>query len=145
MRNLEAWPISDMNKRESMSQGILPCYDSRHNHPGGCFAHELGLRNRYIRIAMHIHSSEGTSKAQAEASSEVQPIGRRTRMLIDALAGAISGCISRVVVGPLDVIKIRFQVGDPCMNDDPSILPWRHPGLPYTHGQSLGPHPGCPS
>ena len=38
------------------------------------------------------------------------PMGRRTRMLIDALAGAISGCISRVVVGPLDVIKIRFQV-----------------------------------
>lgn len=31
-------------------------------------------------------------------------------MLVDALAGAISGCISRVVVGPLDVIKIRFQV-----------------------------------
>ena len=29
---------------------------------------------------------------------------------MDALAGAISGCISRIVVGPLDVIKIRFQV-----------------------------------
>lgn len=28
----------------------------------------------------------------------------------DALAGAIAGCISRVIVGPLDVIKIRFQV-----------------------------------
>lgn len=31
-------------------------------------------------------------------------------MAVDALAGAISGCISRIVVGPLDVIKIRFQV-----------------------------------
>lgn len=29
---------------------------------------------------------------------------------VDAIAGAISGCISRFVVGPLDVIKIRFQI-----------------------------------
>ena len=36
-------------------------------------------------------------------------VSRKTRMMIDALAGAISGCISRIVVGPLDVIKIRFQ------------------------------------
>ncbi|KAL5228147.1 hypothetical protein ABZP36_016412 [Zizania latifolia] len=32
------------------------------------------------------------------------------RALVDALAGAISGGISRTVTSPLDVIKIRFQV-----------------------------------
>lgn len=29
---------------------------------------------------------------------------------LDALAGAIAGCIARIILGPLDVIKIRFQV-----------------------------------
>lgn len=32
------------------------------------------------------------------------------RLVLDAIAGALSGCIARVVVGPLDVVKIRFQV-----------------------------------
>lgn len=36
--------------------------------------------------------------------------GKVKRALIDAAAGAISGCISRSVTSPLDVIKIRFQV-----------------------------------
>lgn len=31
-------------------------------------------------------------------------------MLLDAAAGAIAGCIARFLTGPLDVIKIRFQV-----------------------------------
>ena len=34
----------------------------------------------------------------------------RNRIVLDAGAGALAGCISRFVVGPLDVIKIRFQV-----------------------------------
>ena len=36
--------------------------------------------------------------------------GEHNRVIIDAGAGALAGCISRFVVGPLDVIKIRFQV-----------------------------------
>ncbi|THU70231.1 hypothetical protein C4D60_Mb08t22830 [Musa balbisiana] len=36
--------------------------------------------------------------------------GPLRRALIDSLAGAISGGISRTVTSPLDVIKIRFQV-----------------------------------
>lgn len=32
------------------------------------------------------------------------------RVVVDAAAGAIAGCIARFIVGPLDVIKIRFQV-----------------------------------
>ncbi|WOK96125.1 hypothetical protein Cni_G04832 [Canna indica] len=36
--------------------------------------------------------------------------GQLKRALIDSLAGAISGGISRTVTSPLDVIKIRFQV-----------------------------------
>jgi solute carrier family 25 thiamine pyrophosphate transporter 19 len=35
------------------------------------------------------------------------------RALVDSLAGAISGGISRTVTSPLDVIKIRFQVPPP--------------------------------
>ena len=30
--------------------------------------------------------------------------------LVHATAGALAGCISRFAVGPLDVLKIRFQV-----------------------------------
>lgn len=37
--------------------------------------------------------------------------GKNTaRIVIDATAGAIAGCIARIIIGPLDVIKIRFQV-----------------------------------
>ena len=32
------------------------------------------------------------------------------RAAIDATAGALAGCIARFVTGPLDVVKIRFQV-----------------------------------
>ncbi|KAG8079000.1 hypothetical protein GUJ93_ZPchr0007g6267 [Zizania palustris] len=41
--------------------------------------------------------------------AEEEPSQMR-RALVDALAGAISGGISRTVTSPLDVIKIRFQV-----------------------------------
>lgn len=41
----------------------------------------------------------------------MEETGQLKRALIDALAGAISGGISRMVTSPLDVIKIRFQVG----------------------------------
>ncbi|KAF3341364.1 mitochondrial thiamine pyrophosphate carrier-like isoform X3 [Carex littledalei] len=36
--------------------------------------------------------------------------GQLNRALVDTLAGAIAGGISRTVTSPLDVIKIRFQV-----------------------------------
>lgn len=35
---------------------------------------------------------------------------RKSNPVVDATAGAIAGCAARFVVGPLDVIKIRFQV-----------------------------------
>lgn len=38
------------------------------------------------------------------------PGDQRKRALHDAVAGAVSGCVARFVVGPLDVLKIRFQV-----------------------------------
>lgn len=37
--------------------------------------------------------------------------GQLKRVVIDATAGLIAGAISRTVTSPLDVIKIRFQVG----------------------------------
>jgi solute carrier family 25 thiamine pyrophosphate transporter 19 len=36
--------------------------------------------------------------------------GKPRKVSLDALAGALAGCVSRFVVGPLDVVKIRFQV-----------------------------------
>lgn len=35
---------------------------------------------------------------------------RKHRVASDALAGALAGAVSRFIVGPLDVVKIRFQV-----------------------------------
>jgi hypothetical protein len=35
----------------------------------------------------------------------------RNRAVLDAAAGAAAGCVARFVVGPLDVLKIRFQAG----------------------------------
>ena len=37
----------------------------------------------------------------------------RNRAVLDAVAGATAGCIARFVVGPLDVLKIRFQASMP--------------------------------
>ncbi|GJP29778.1 hypothetical protein CLOM_g19616 [Closterium sp. NIES-68] len=48
------------------------------------------------------------------SSSSAAPRARRRQLLprpvLDAVAGAVSGGVARVVVSPLDVIKIRFQV-----------------------------------
>jgi solute carrier family 25 thiamine pyrophosphate transporter 19 len=35
---------------------------------------------------------------------------KKSRITLDATAGALAGCIARFIVGPLDVVKIRFQV-----------------------------------
>ena len=35
---------------------------------------------------------------------------RHRRPLTDAVAGGVAGAVARLVVGPLDVLKIRFQV-----------------------------------
>ena len=35
---------------------------------------------------------------------------RLPRAAVDAMAGAVAGAAARMVVSPLDVIKIRFQV-----------------------------------
>ena len=46
----------------------------------------------------------------ADSSIEQDKHPNIHRILLDATAGAVAGCVSRLVVGPLDVIKIRFQV-----------------------------------
>lgn len=40
----------------------------------------------------------------------MEEYGKWKQVLVDVMAGAISGGVSRTVVAPLDVIKIRFQV-----------------------------------
>mmetsp|Transcript_24736 Transcript_24736/g.53952 ORF Transcript_24736/g.53952 Transcript_24736/m.53952 type:complete len:375 (+) Transcript_24736:90-1214(+) len=51
---------------------------------------------------MHTPTNETTGNAAG--------LDHKTRMAVDATAGALAGCIARFLVGPLDVIKIRFQV-----------------------------------
>lgn len=60
---------------------------------------------------MHVSSSSDEEGGQGPSAA----LSNSVRMVVDALAGALSGCVARVVVGPLDVIKIRFQVqqGEP--------------------------------
>ena len=54
--------------------------------------------------------NEESELVRSEGFSLMDEAGKVKRALIDAAAGAISGCISRSVTSPLDVIKIRFQV-----------------------------------
>jgi hypothetical protein len=54
---------------------------------------------------MHVVSNEAPPTGGKE--SEVSKTLKKQSMVIDAIAGSISGCIARVVVGPLDVVKIR--------------------------------------
>jgi hypothetical protein len=37
-------------------------------------------------------------------------LSKQQRVLLDAFAGAAAGCMSRVIVAPLDLVKIRLQV-----------------------------------
>ena len=47
--------------------------------------------------------------------SEESAGGVKHRAALDATAGAIAGCVARLVVQPLDVLKIRFQVHMHCL------------------------------
>ena len=50
------------------------------------------------------HKRDGSNKGQ---SSVAKPVDM---FRLSATAGALAGAVARFVVGPLDVIKIRFQV-----------------------------------
>ena len=50
---------------------------------------------------------------QAGMGGATAPSGtaeKKASAVNSAVAGAISGCVARFVIGPLDVLKIRFQV-----------------------------------
>lgn len=48
----------------------------------------------------------------------------RQRAFLDATAGAMAGCVARFAVGPLDVLKIRFQVQlEPFQRKGATLLP----------------------
>lgn len=58
--------------------------------------------------------------------------------LLDATAGALAGCISRLVIGPLDVLKIRFQVQLEPIGTAAQKAAARHAASKYTGiGQAL--------
>lgn len=50
---------------------------------------------------MHVPAADG---------NDAQHQTKVPRVVLDAAAGALAGAISRFIVGPLDVVKIRFQV-----------------------------------
>jgi solute carrier family 25 thiamine pyrophosphate transporter 19 len=54
---------------------------------------------------MHVPSEDSSSSSSSQKKQKQQK-----RVGLDAAAGALSGAISRFLVGPLDVVKIRFQV-----------------------------------
>ena len=58
----------------------------------------------------------------------------KSNPVVDATAGAIAGCAARFVVGPLDVIKIRFQIqlepiAKRAARVDPTSLASKYTGL----------------
>ena len=87
-----------------------------------CRAHSCFLRAvlpHRPRFALG-HWLVPTQSASSPAQSRRAPMGvsapkqqsevSRKRAGLDATAGALAGAVSRLVVGPLDVVKIRMQV-----------------------------------
>lgn len=57
-------------------------------------------------MAVKGSSEPPNTVSQATATSRIV----LPRAVVDAVAGAAAGAVARLVVSPLDVIKIRFQV-----------------------------------
>ena len=90
-------------------------------------------------------SIEGWSVKSAGSVSELRPMTGSAleshsprNPLLDATAGALAGCISRLVIGPLDVLKIRFQVQLEPIGTAAQKAAARHAASKYTGiGQAL--------
>lgn len=68
----------------------------------------------------------------------VEAQSRGQRAWVDAGAGAIAGCVARFAVGPLDVLKIRFQVQlEPHLRKGAAALPGQLPPKYTSMGQAL--------
>ncbi|KAF6251378.1 mitochondrial substrate carrier [Scenedesmus sp. NREL 46B-D3] len=66
--------------------------------------------------------------AQDDSEDGKQP--KLQRVALDATAGALAGAISRFMVGPLDVVKIRFQVQlEPISMQHSAKLPSHYTGF----------------
>jgi hypothetical protein len=58
------------------------------------------------RLAAVCRRAHRAGSMHVPSSEEASP----RKPALDALAGALAGCVARLIVGPLDVIKIRFQI-----------------------------------
>lgn len=77
-------------------------------------------------IETHTDYSQRHNSLESSQMTQKKRFHLRNRAVLDAASGATAGCVARFVVGPLDVVKIRFQVRSADTMRFPSPPPFPH-------------------